>query len=98
MEKDKVQEAMDSIQNAQKSLNVHSFDGIADLRGMDIPDKIPEVKEEILSRESMSIVEKENRLLSMEQELKNEKLCDLTVRTDCLDEESIEKMLEQIFR
>lgn len=41
MEKDKVQEAMDSIQNAQKSLNVHSFDGIADLRGMDIPDKIP---------------------------------------------------------
>lgn len=47
MEKDKVQEAMDSIQNAQKSLNVHSFDGIADLRGMDIPDKIPEVKEEM---------------------------------------------------
>ena len=48
MEKDKVQEAMDSIQNAQKSLNVHSFDGIADLRGMDIPDKIPEVKEEMI--------------------------------------------------
>ena len=47
MENDKVQEAMDSIQNAQKSLNVHSFDGIADLRGMDIPDKIPEVKEEM---------------------------------------------------
>ena len=47
MEKDKVQEAMDSIQNAQKSLNVHSFDGTADLRGMDIPDKILEVKEEM---------------------------------------------------
>ena len=53
---------------------------------------------DILSRENMSIVEKKNRLLSMEQELKNEKLCDLTVRTDCLDEESIEKILEQIFR
>lgn len=53
---------------------------------------------DILSRENMSIVEKKNRLLSMEQELKNEKLCDLTVRTDCLDEESVEKMLEQIFR
>lgn len=53
---------------------------------------------DILSRESMSIVEKKNRLLSMEQELKNEKLCDLTVRTDCLDEENIGKILERIFR
>ena len=47
IEKDKVQEAMENVQNAQKSLNIHSFDGIADLRGMDIPDKIPEVKEEV---------------------------------------------------
>lgn len=46
-DKDKVQEAMESVQNAQKSLNIHSFDGIADLRGMDIPDKIPEVKGEV---------------------------------------------------
>lgn len=53
---------------------------------------------DILSRESMSIVEKKNRLLSMEQELKNEKLCDLTVRTDCLDEKNIGKILERIFR
>ena len=44
IEKDKVQEAMENVQNAQKSLNIHSFDGIADLRGMDIPDKIPEIK------------------------------------------------------
>ena len=34
IEKDKVQEAMENVQNAQKSLNIHSFDGIADLRGM----------------------------------------------------------------
>lgn len=47
MEKDKVQEAMDSIQNAQKSLNNNSFDGITNLRGMEIPDKILEVKEEM---------------------------------------------------
>lgn len=38
---------MDSIQNAQKSLNSSSFDGITNLRGMEIPDKIPEVEEEI---------------------------------------------------
>ncbi len=47
IEKDKVQEAMDSIQNAQKSLNNNSFDGITNLRGMEIPDKILEVKEEM---------------------------------------------------
>ena len=38
---------MDSIQNAQKSLNSSSFDGITNLRGIEIPDKIPEVEEEI---------------------------------------------------
>jgi hypothetical protein len=47
IEKDKVQEAMDSIQNVQKSLNNNSFDGITNLRGMEIPDKILEVKEEM---------------------------------------------------
>lgn len=47
MEKDKVQEAMDSIQNAQKSLNNNSFDGITNLNGIEIPDKIPEVEEEM---------------------------------------------------
>lgn len=47
IEKDKVQEAMDSIQNAQKSLNNNSFDGITNLRGMEIPNKILEVKEEM---------------------------------------------------
>lgn len=47
IEKDKVQEAMDSIQNAQNSLNNNSFDGITNLRGMEIPDKILEVKEEM---------------------------------------------------
>ena len=47
IEKDKVQEAMDSIQNAQKSLNNNSFDGIINLRGMEIPNKILEVKEEM---------------------------------------------------
>lgn len=47
IEKDKVQVAMDSIQNAQKSLNNNSFDGITNLRGMEIPNKILEVKEEM---------------------------------------------------
>lgn len=47
MEKDKVQEAMDSIQNAQKSLNNNSFNGITNLRDIEIPDKIPEVEKEM---------------------------------------------------
>lgn len=47
MEKDKVQEAMDSIQNTQKSLNSNSFNGTTNLNGIEIPDKIPEVEEEM---------------------------------------------------
>lgn len=47
MEKDKVQEAMDSIQNTQKSLNSNSFNGTTNLNGIEIPDKIPEMEEEM---------------------------------------------------
>lgn len=51
----------------------------------------------ILSRNNMSMDEKANRLLSIEQELKNEKLCDVTVRTDDLDSNNVNDIIEKIF-
>ena len=52
----------------------------------------------ILSRDKMSMDEKTNRLLSVEQELKNEKLCDVTVRTDDLfDSKCVDNIIKKIF-
>lgn len=86
MKKDKVQEAMDSIQNAQKSLNNNSFNGITNLRDIEIPDKIPEVEEEMTqnvlgpdafdSTDNLGNIKLPEKLALEEIDLSNEKRID----------------------